>query len=270
MLPNRQHIELKSGKISYRQAGTGPDLILLHGLAGNSKSWIHQFEAFTSQFRVTAWDAPGYGQSKLADASVESYSSILNTFTKSIGINNFILHGHSMGGIIAGHYASHYRDRLVALILSCTFLGRNYPRGTVLNANYQKRLKQLNNMLPIEYGRSRVKSMISKRITKTSFDFFSSVTAETKPDGLKAAMHLITEANNTVHFQNLNVPILIIAGELDNVVTKNKTEAMINAIPSHVPFIKTSYLKGVAHAPYIEDPDQYNTTIQSFIESLKS
>ena len=48
---------------SYLEAGSGPALVLLHGIGSAAASFRHQLEALSARFRVVAWDAPGYGAS---------------------------------------------------------------------------------------------------------------------------------------------------------------------------------------------------------------
>ena len=115
-LPDRQEVTLPTGRVSYRQAGSGPDLVLLHGLAGNSGTWERQFEEFAGRFRMTAWDAPGYGHSDTVAPAVDAYADTLGAFTQAIGIERFILIGHSMGGVVAGNFVGRYRDRVSGLV----------------------------------------------------------------------------------------------------------------------------------------------------------
>jgi pimeloyl-ACP methyl ester carboxylesterase len=48
---------------SYWEAGSGPPLVLLHGIGSAAASFRYQLEALSARFRVAAWDAPGYGAS---------------------------------------------------------------------------------------------------------------------------------------------------------------------------------------------------------------
>ena len=65
------------------------------------------------------------------------------------------------------------------------------------------------------------------------------------------------------------MPVLVIAGALDQTVTRESTEDMIAAVPNTVPELTVKYLPGVAHAPYMEDSETYNTVIQEFFSTLR-
>ena len=58
-----QKVSTRRGIVSYREAGAGPALCLLHGISSQSGSWVHQLDALAPRFHVVAWDAPGYGES---------------------------------------------------------------------------------------------------------------------------------------------------------------------------------------------------------------
>ena len=266
--PERNYVDLDGVRISYRQAGSGDDLVLLHGLAGNAQTWELQFRTYADKFRVTAWDAPGYGASDLIESDINAYGDILNDFTRCIGIDKFILLGHSMGGIIAGNIAGRYPERIIGLVLSCTLLGRNRPKGMPLGAKYRARLKQLDELSPIEYGRARAKGMTAPGCDPKIIEHFASIAAETRKEGLQAAARVISEANNQAIFSNLDMPILVIAGDLDQTVSRELTEAMIASIPDTIPKLNVKYLSDVAHAPYMEDATAYNMLLDEFFEEL--
>jgi pimeloyl-ACP methyl ester carboxylesterase len=268
-IPDLQYVKLKTGQISYRQSGHGNDLVLLHGLAGNSRTWQKQFDFFSQNFRVTAWDAPGYGKSDIISAEINAYSESLNEFTNAIGIKTFILLGHSMGGIVAGHFSSQFPNRVSKLILSCTFLGRKQPKGSPLNKNYRLRLAQFDKMTPIDYGHARARSMTAPDCDLDILNDLAKIGAETRKEGLENAMRVISEADNGPSFASLNMPVLVLAGELDTTVTKNLTEAMVRVIPNSIPYINILYLKNVAHGPYMESPDNYNSALNYFLISLR-
>ena len=58
-----RRVETAVGAFSIREAGNGPVVVLLHGIGSGSGSWVHQIDRLSRNFRVIAWDAPGYGDS---------------------------------------------------------------------------------------------------------------------------------------------------------------------------------------------------------------
>ena len=109
------------GDVSVRIAGAGPDVILLHGIGSGSGSWIYQLAGLSSRYRITAWDAPGYGASIPVSgdaASVDDYVARLAALVDALSLDRFLLVGHSLGALIDGRYAALYPQSLRGLILA--------------------------------------------------------------------------------------------------------------------------------------------------------
>ena len=121
--PELKMIETPGGAISYRESGSGPVLLLMHGIGGNSRSWRNQLETLSDHFHVIAWDAPAYGKSVGRVASLEEYTVAVIEFLDALSITNVNLLGHSMGGVVAQGVAGFHPARVTKLILSSTFMG---------------------------------------------------------------------------------------------------------------------------------------------------
>ena len=62
-LPETRMVDVGTGAISYRDRGSGPVLLFIHGLGGGSQNWEARFETFSDRYRVIGWAGPGYGDS---------------------------------------------------------------------------------------------------------------------------------------------------------------------------------------------------------------
>lgn len=87
------HIEESS--IHYLESGEGKALVILHGLGNNSQSWRQQLGQLDDEFRVIAWDAPGYGESSAGYRFVAFSLSNLNQMDilSSISIPTLVMCG---------------------------------------------------------------------------------------------------------------------------------------------------------------------------------
>ena len=94
--------------------GTGPQVLLLHGVGLRSEAWAKQIEALAKDFRVTAIDMPGHGESGLHGdfEMLSDYAQAALTFAD----DRFVVIGHSMGAMIALYLAAHYPDRVQAAV----------------------------------------------------------------------------------------------------------------------------------------------------------
>ena len=79
-----------------------PTLVFLHYFSGAAASWQWVIEHLASDFRCVALDLPGFGQAPpLAEPSLETYSDFVWEALSALGIDQFVLIGHSMGAKIA-------------------------------------------------------------------------------------------------------------------------------------------------------------------------
>lgn len=104
-----------------RQTGTGPDVVLLHGLGDSGIGW--QFiepNLIQAGYRVTVWDALGAGRSdkpRSGDYSIQAHVRRLNEMLDVLGVHQAAFIGHSLGGSVALRLAQQKPERVRALCL---------------------------------------------------------------------------------------------------------------------------------------------------------
>ena len=97
-----------------------PTLVLLHGYMGNKEAWLPMAPYLTPNFHVIIPDLPGWGQSSRvakADYGYSAQAERLHQFVQALHLGGIALAGHSMGGAIAGLYASEHPHDVGALVL---------------------------------------------------------------------------------------------------------------------------------------------------------
>ena len=106
-------------KIHYLEAGSGPVVILLHGLGGSSQNWALNITPLAQKFRVIVPDQIGFGDSDkpLIHYRVGTYVDYLDQFCKQLKIERASLVGNSMGGWIAAAYTVAFPDHVDRLVL---------------------------------------------------------------------------------------------------------------------------------------------------------
>lgn len=115
-------VQVNGIKHHYLQQGTGPDVVLIHGMGGNMSFW-HANKALASlkrNFRVTVYDMRGHGYSEFAKTGYTSdqLSRDLGQLMAAAGIDRAFLVGHSLGGLIALHTAYLYPESVSGLVLA--------------------------------------------------------------------------------------------------------------------------------------------------------
>ncbi|MGH8212762.1 MAG: alpha/beta fold hydrolase [Rhodanobacteraceae bacterium] len=105
---------------SYYEGGKGPTLLLLHGYGDSKEVWLPMAQYLTPNFRVIIPDLPGWGDSSRdtdADYDYTAQADRLRAFMQELNLGGVAVAGHSMGGAIAGVYASKYPQDVGALVL---------------------------------------------------------------------------------------------------------------------------------------------------------
>ncbi len=112
-------VETSSGRAAFIQAGSGPTLILLHGLGTSSETWVPTIRALADRFTVYAPDLAGHGQSSGAPlrGSVEPLVKALDDLCAEQGIQTAAVVGHSLGGLVAVRFALNHPGRVSHLVL---------------------------------------------------------------------------------------------------------------------------------------------------------
>jgi abhydrolase domain-containing protein 6 len=116
----QRSIEVKGLRIEYLEGGKGDALVLLHGFGANKDNWTRIGKYLTPHFRVIAPDLPGFGESSPdpeGDYTISVQAKRVKAFVQALGIKSLHLGGSSMGGNIAGAYASSYSKDLKSLLL---------------------------------------------------------------------------------------------------------------------------------------------------------
>jgi pimeloyl-ACP methyl ester carboxylesterase len=107
--------------ISPHRAGTGPAVVLLHGLGATRRTW-DGLAALTTRFELVSFDLPGHGETAAPDGpyEIEDLSDRLAAVLTEAGIARAHLVGSSLGGMIAQHFAATRPERVGRLVLCDT------------------------------------------------------------------------------------------------------------------------------------------------------
>lgn len=122
VLPESKEITRQGMRLHYLDWGTAgrPPIVFLHGAALNAHTWDVICLMLREQHRCYALDQRGHGESAWAedaDYSGDAHRGDIEAFVDHLGLDQFVLVGHSMGGFNAFNYAFHHGHRLAALVL---------------------------------------------------------------------------------------------------------------------------------------------------------
>src|SRR5512140_3097874 len=116
------HVILHGQPVSYRRAGSGPLLVLLHGIAGSSATWDKVIPRLSEHHTVIAPDLLGHGSSskQSGDYSLGAHANVVRDLLGTLGEERGTIVGHSLGGGIALQFAYQFPQRCERLVLVCS------------------------------------------------------------------------------------------------------------------------------------------------------
>ena len=262
MIFSKKIANIPRGRISYREAGNGPCLFLMHGIGGNTRSWRAQLGGLCHKFRIVAWDAPGYGESTIQDPTLSNYADTAFQFLDALEVEKSYVLGHSMGGVIAQGLAGLEPKRIQKLVLSSTFTGYARPFGATLTAGLNARLEDIKAMTSEQFGLARALNMVSKNTSSLIREEVASIAAEVEYLGLRSACEMLNCSDTRPLLPKLKMPVLVISGIDDNIEKPNQSNDMADLIP----FCRRVELQQAAHASYLEVPTNFNRTFVDLLE----
>ena len=115
-----RHVDVHGVRTRVLRAGSGPDLVLLHGTGGHLEAYARDIAGLAADFRVTAYDMVGHGWSDLPDRpyTIDVLSDHLSGLMDALGIGTAHLSGESLGGWVAAWTAAREPGRVGRMVLN--------------------------------------------------------------------------------------------------------------------------------------------------------
>jgi pimeloyl-ACP methyl ester carboxylesterase len=120
-------LDLHGHRVIYRVAGTGPPVVLIHGMVNSSRHWKGVAEVLAEDYTVIAPDLLGHGDSAKpeGDYSLGAHAAGIRDLLAALGVDRASVVGHSLGGGVAMQFFYQFPERCERLILvSSGGLGR--------------------------------------------------------------------------------------------------------------------------------------------------
>src|SRR5438094_6273676 len=112
-------MQLHGHRVIYRVAGSGPPVVLVHGMVNSSRHWEAVARQLADRYTVIAPDLIGHGDSATprGDYSLGAHAAVIRDLLASLGIDRATLVGHSLGGGVAMQFFYQFPQRAERLVL---------------------------------------------------------------------------------------------------------------------------------------------------------
>ena len=262
-------VEVSGLRIAYRQEGSGPPLVLLHGGFGfDSRSWQRQLEALSDEYTVVAWDAPGCGQSSDPPPTfrLPDYADCLAGFIDALGLSRPHLLGLSFGGALALQLFALHPGVPRTLILAGAYAGW---AGSLPADEVSRRVARLATDMqrpPEEWIPSYLPGLLTEAAPPEMVHEVASLMADVRPAANQAMLQGMAEADLRDVLPSVDVPTLLLYGEQD----ARSPVAVGQALRDSIPGSELVILPGVGHLSNFEGAAEFNREVRAFLERFPS
>jgi pimeloyl-ACP methyl ester carboxylesterase len=242
--------------------------VFLHGIGGNHRAFAGQLERFAASARAIAWDMPGYGASPpLERMTFPGLAQALVALFDARGVEQAVVIGHSMGGMVAQELVASFPDRVAALVLYATTPAFGAAGGDWQRQFLADRLRPLDEgKTPADLAPALVAGIVGDEPDPRGVEQAVACMSAISVDAYRAALHCLVTFDRRDSLAGIRCPTLALAGERDRVVSPTIVERMARAIPG------ASYrvLAGVGHLANLEHPAAFDAALEEFLAGLPS
>ncbi|HEY9415582.1 MAG TPA: alpha/beta hydrolase [Pseudonocardia sp.] len=266
---------------AFRVCGSGPPLVLIHGIGDSSATWESLIPMLARDHLVIAPDLLGHGDSDKprADYSVAGFANGVRDLLGVLGIRRATLIGHSLGGGVAMQFAYQFPERTERLVLVCSG-GAGPDVSIALRALTLPGAQASLRLLRLPTARFQLGAAI------TLLRMFDTALGQDAPDLMRAVDALPDSTSRAAFIRALRavvdwrgqvitmldrcyltagVPTMLVWGSRDAVVPVSHGYRAHSAMPGS----RLEVFEGAGHFPFHTDPERFVATLRDFLESTQ-
>ncbi|MBW2270179.1 MAG: alpha/beta fold hydrolase [Deltaproteobacteria bacterium] len=274
-----RELTIHGHRVTYRTAGEGPVLLLIHGMAGSATTWKHVMPALSEEFTVVAPDLLGHGCSEkgMGDYSLGNLASSLRDLLVALGHDHASIVGQSLGGGVAMQLAYQFPERCERLVLvSSGGLGREVNQLLrLLSLPGSAAVLSLACSAPVQRAIEGVADLASRvglhpaPVIGELWRSYSSLGDEDTRRAFLRTLRAVIDregqavsATTRLHLA-AEVPTLIVWGGADAIIPVEHAHEAHAAIEGS----RLEIFDEVGHYPHVEAPERFVAVLTEFVET---
>jgi len=275
-----EHVSIHGHQIGYRRGGEGPVLLLLHGIAGSSLTWVPAMRLLQNDYTVLAPDLLGHGASEKppGDYSLGNLATVMRDLLNLLGIDRVTVVGQSFGGGVAMQFSYQFPERCERLVLvDAGGLGREVNwilrLATLPGAEYV--MPALFPAFMGNWGDSVVKFIGDRGFRNPEAvevwrSYRSLIEGESRSAFVRTARSVIDPGGQSVSAEDrlyltAHMPTLIVWGDHDRIIPLDHAYRAHEAIPNS----RLEVMEGVGHYPHVEEPVRFVEILRDFLRTTE-
>lgn len=248
-----------NGEVYYEVHGTGPTLVLVHGLGGNHAIWWRQIEYFARNYQVVTYDAQGFGLSRIPSLGKApgARAKVLLQLLDLIDADEVALVGQSMGGYTAWEVAARHPERVRLLVMSASNGPLSHSTHKDIRARSQAASSSARELTQPErvFAPHFIANRPADVLLYTQISSFGDVTQARLAGELPPVSPPIPD-----DLPDVKVPTLFVAGRDDSQMPVDVMRDIAELAGAG--FVE---LPLAGHSPFFECPEEYNFIIEKFL-----
>jgi pimeloyl-ACP methyl ester carboxylesterase len=275
-----QTVSVHGRQVSYLEAGDGPLLLLVHGMAGTARNWDGVIEPLALHNTVIAPDFPGHGDSAPGggDYSLGSLASGLRDLMIALGHDRATLVGHSLGGGVALQFTYQFPEMVERLVLVSSG-GLGPEVGAILRAAALPgaNLFIRSTAAPGSLAGGWISGALGKIGLRPNADLaevgraYASLADADRRKAFLSTLHAVvdTDGQRVAALDRLYLaealPVLIIWGEQDPIIPVGHGRAAHAQLPGS----RLEVFPDAGHVPMLESPGRFAAVLQRFLDDTE-
>ncbi len=252
--------------IAVEVSGEGSPLLCIHGLGGSSNTWTPVLDAFTS-FQVIRFDLPGSARSALGNTplSIELYVQTVEQVLEALNVDKVHVVAHSMGTIVAAHFAAKHPERINSLAMFGPLLAP--PDAGRAGIQARAEMARDGGLAALqEIADAIVKSATSQQ-TKDEQPAVLALVREAimrqTPEGYSQSCAALAKAQ-PAEVERIKAPVLLVTGDQDGVAPAWSVEEYSDLLED----ARMVVFEGCGHWTTFEQPQACVAELNTFYAAL--
>lgn len=273
-LPELFTVDVGGTPIAIRDTATiddsgKPPLVLLHGLGGSSQTWAFQFRALADDYRIIAWDMPGYGASGgfvRENPTVEHYAHTLSVVLDAVGAFKAHIVGQSVAALIGAAYAENYADQVLSYTFCQGLTGLAGLEDEERAQQRKSRLETLREMGVERFADERGRKVLGTGTPPMVAELAVTIMKRAPLGAMCQAIEMMAQTDFFAAAPKIECPSLVIAGTEDPASPVETGKAARTALGDG----PIEIIDGAGHYACMENPAAFNAALSGFIGSVQS
>jgi pimeloyl-ACP methyl ester carboxylesterase len=276
-----QEIIIHGHRVAYRMAGSGPPILLIHGITASSASWEVVGPMLARRHTVLAPDLLGHGESAKprGDYSMGAYASGVRDLAVTLGVGPATIVGHSLGGGIAMQFAYQFPARSERLALvSSGGLGPEVHgllrAATLPGAELVLPLLAAPGLLNAGRKVGRALDRIGLRLATDMLEMARGHASLSDPGSRAAFVHTLrasidptgqrVRATDRLYLA-MQLPLLILWGARDRIIPVEHGHRAHELVPGS----RFEVFEKAGHFPHLDEPHRFVETLEDWIATTE-